>query len=331
LAKKLYDTLIKPLGMKKQKIPPDKTYSEANSGPATSNGIWIDGRKGLEGLNCSFAWEYHDGTGEWDTSRASHMHGYPEIQLFVGLDTAAINYLGADIEYCLGDAMEAHTFSEPTAVILPAGVRHGPVTTKRMYSPRGFGCCTIALTPGHKKYLPEKPASLMRKGTTWSHLIKPVKDSIVIERRKQIKTRTDDTRPDTGSQLEAISKIMLGPGNADHLVWMDGNDLEELGVSVGWGFFSRPGVWHRGAGAHIHPADEILVFLGTSPDRGDILGAEIEIELGKEHELHLITEPCAVIIPAGLPHGPFITRWVDRAFAFFSVDLVGKPEITFID
>jgi hypothetical protein len=127
------------------------------------------------------------------------------------------------------------------------------------------------------------------------------------------------------------SQMRLGPGNADHLTWMFGNDLEDLKVNMDWGFFSHPGLWHRGVDAHLHSVDEVLVFAGTDPSDIDYLGAEIEIDLGQEHERYLINKPSVVICPAGTPHAPIVTRWVDRPHAFFSINLSAQSVMKFID
>jgi hypothetical protein len=328
----LYENLIKPLGIKKQRTAyGQKKYTQASSGPATSHGMWVNGRDRLEGMDLSFGWEYHNGLGDWYNDESPHVHSYPVVQFFVGLDTANVNYLGADIECHLGEGMDTYSFSEPTVVVVPAGVPHGPVATRRMYSPKGFGYYVAALSSYHQKDPVTKKETSAGRGDDYSRLVKPLKENIIIERKKFKLSRMAAERQSAPDKTGNIPAMTLGPGNADHLAWMYGKDLEGLEVNMDWGFFSSPGLWHRNVGAHTHPVDEILVFLGTDPSRGDRLGAEIEIDLGKEHERHLITEPCIVVCPAGLPHGPFVTRWVDRAFAFFSINLSGQPEMVWVD
>lgn len=317
-----YGHLIKPLGFRGTRPRPKRYYEANNTVPETSNVSWRKGGQHLEGLDLSVSFEYHDGLGAWYGEEKPHVHSYPEVQFYVGLDTAAINYLGADMECCLGDDMVPYAFSEPTVVVVPAGVPHGPVRTTKMYSPRGLACYRAALTatPGQAA-AGKKPAV---KGKGLAKLVKPLKPNILIQRKKLQRAPA----PLAGGKGPAMS---LGPGNADHLAWFYGKDLEGVSANMDWGFFSSPGLWHRGVRAHVHKAPEVLVFAGTDPTCPGRLGAEIEIDMGKEQDRLYVTEPSAVVVPAGLPHGPFVTHWVDTAFAFFSINLAEEPGIEWLD
>jgi hypothetical protein len=301
-----YEHLIKPLNagaIKWDEMPGARAIGPGNA----VREIRLNGRDHLEGMNLNFSWGVHTGLGDWHAGMDPHVHPYPECLMFVGLDTANVKYLGAEIDCCLGTEQETYTFNEPTAIIIPAGLPHGPITTKRMYSPKGFGFLAIELNSvSEVTWFGEGVTGKTTPATgKYSHLVKPLKYAVVTERGK---TKTGD-KP--------------GPGNADHLIWMSGKDLEGLDVNIFWGFCSRPGIWHRGTGAHAHPADEVLVYIGMDPNNMDCLGAEIEIDLGEEHERHLIDKSAVVICPAGLPHLPQTTRWADRPFAFFAVNLSG--------
>jgi hypothetical protein len=283
------------------------------------------GGKDLEGMNLSLHYRFKTKLGDWHNGRDPHVHPYPEVQYFVGLDTANVNYLGAEVEVCLGEEQETYTFAEPTAVIIPAGVPHGPNNTKRIYSPKGYGCVTAMLTAGSKPQWLNDSHPAPSKGK-YAHLLKPFKPHIVTERGKLNPNRFTGKAP-----AAPPSGFKLGPGNADHLAWFFGDELEGLNINMDWGFFSKPGLWHRGVGAHTHPVDEVLVFVGVDPADMNYLGAEIEIDLGKEHERYIINKPSVVVVPAGMPHCPIVTRWVDKPFGFFSINLAGKSESTYID
>jgi len=333
LAKRLYDHLIKPLSVGRS----TRMSAKLGQVPFTlapgimSETLELNGQEHLDGLNLSFTWGVHNGLGEWYTDRDLHVHPYPECHMFVGLDTANVKYLGAQIECCLGEELETYTFDEPTAVVIPAGLPHAPVTTKRIFSNKGFGFYLAALSSTFQTERQERPAKAAPSGGKYAHLVKPLKSGLVIERGKFNPARFTEEEIARRGETGDGNGMKLGPGNADHLTWMFGKNLEGLNVNMDWGFFSQPGLWHRGVGGHVHPTDEVLVYVGTDPTNIGSLGAEIEIDMGKEHERHLINRPSVVICPAGLQHAPIVTRWIDRPFAFFSINLSGKPNMTFID
>lgn len=343
-----YGNLIKPLniGLMKDEAAP------LIIGPGNAREVRLNGRDHLDGLNLNFSWGVHTGLGDWHSGLDPHIHPYPEVLLFVGLDTANVNYLGAQIDCCLGPEQETYTFDEPTAIVIPAGLPHGPMITRRMYSPRGFGFWAVELNPvsditwlgegvsriteAQRKNVPEglKFASAEKilndkpvPGTgKYAHLVKPLKSCQLLERGKYNPLRFT---PEQQAEQEKKGE-KPGPGDTNHLIMMTGKDLEGLNANIFWGFCGHPGIWRRGAGAHAHPSDEILVFLGIDPEI-EYLGAEIEMDLGTEHERHLINNPSVVICRAGVPHNPLVTRWVDKPFAFFAVNLSGEHEVKAID
>jgi hypothetical protein len=68
--------------------------------------------------------------------------------------------------------------------------------------------------------------------------------------------------------------------------------------------------------AHAHDYDQFLFFLGGNPANMADFGAEVDLWLGEEQELHTITTTSVVHIPKGLIHGPLIYRKVDRPIIF---------------
>ena len=44
------------------------------------------------------------------------------------------------------------------------------------------------------------------------------------------------------------------------------------------------------------------------------LGGEVESIAGRRNEKHIITQPTAVVVPAGLPHNPLTITKVDKPF-----------------
>jgi hypothetical protein len=324
-----YAHLIKPLNTGRQEKTKKKTVEEESffTQPRyEEQATRLEGRD-LEGMSLTLDWGFKTRIGNWYGRQDPHVHPHPEIHMYVGLDTANINYLGAEIATCLGIEQETYTFTQPMAIVIPAGVPHGPTTIKRIYSPKGFGfyVASLAASPQVEWRSGNNPGL---SKNNYAHLLKPLKAAIVTERGQPNTARFAGRARIAFRQSDSFR---LGPGNADHLAWLFGDELEGLKVNLDWGFFSKTGLWHRGVGAHRHPVDEVLVFAGVDPADINYLGAEIEIDLGKEHERHIINRPSVVICPAGMPHCPIITRWVDKPFAFFSINLSPQPEASYTD
>ena len=264
--------------------------------------------------------------------------------------------LGAEVSVCLGEEQETYTFDEPTAVVIPPGLPHGPIRTERVYSPRGFGCWSVQLdgAPGitpmgagvpevsarQRQAAPEgmrfaEAGGILKNGPAppsgkYARLVEPLKSFILVERGHVNPSRLARIHP-AAPPPDPPAGDRPGPGSADHMAWITGGDLEGFGATVVWGFCSRPGISRRGVGAHVHPAGEVLVYLGMDPRDPEALGAELEIDLGPEHERHLVTASSAVVCPAGVPHMPQLTRWVDRPFGFFAVCLDGGHRTDAVD
>ena len=78
---------------------------------------------------------------------------------------------------------------------------------------------------------------------------------------------------------------------------------------------------------HSHDFDMYLYFLGLN-DMTD-LGAEIEMGLGEEQEIHTITTPASVYVPKGLIHCPLNFKRIDKPILF--VHAVIAPKYTKIE
>jgi hypothetical protein len=76
--------------------------------------------------------------------------------------------------------------------------------------------------------------------------------------------------------------------------------------------------------AHSHDFDMYLYFLSFDPDNMGDLGAEIEIGLGKEQEIHIITTPATVYIPKGMIHCPLEFKRVDKPVLLVHCTLASK-------
>ena len=330
-----------------------------NTGNADSI-YWLNGRDHLEGLKLNFSWGYYTGLGDWHPGWDPHVHPYPECLVFVGLDPDNPEYLGAKMQYCLGKELEVHTFDKPTVLVVPAGLMHCPSVTLDVTNPIGYSFFIISLGaepttrwlgdgPSEEqiKQMQQDEASGVRRSPmksswgekrvhvsaetmTYGHIydrfVKALKPNTMASKRLNAENRAQ-----YGEMVKSGRKP--GPAMTEQAVWMFGKDLEGLNVNFCWGIHRQPGLWLRGpgGGAHVHPVDEVLVFAGTDPSDIDYLGAEIQIDMGPEHERYVFDKPTAVICPAGVPHNPIVTRWVDKPYAFLLMSLGAKHETTYID
>ncbi len=351
-----YDYLVKPL-----KIAAQEGVAQAfrNTGNADVN-RWLNGRDHLEGVALNFSWGFYTGLGDWHPGMDPHVHPYPECLVFVGLDPNRPEYLGAKLQYCLGKQKEIHTFDKPSVIVAPGGYWHCPSVTLDVTNPIGYSFFIISLgaTPT-TRWLGDgmtdeqigrlgrpapagapKPPMISSFGKKRVH----IDETTVTHGNKNaryLKTLKPNTM--TKRRLSAADKAPYGemvargrkpgPGLTENAVWMFGKDLEGMDVNWCWGIHTRPGVWMRGPGkgAHIHPVDEVLLIAGTDPGDIDSLGAEVQIDIGPEHERHIITEPAAIVFPAGVPHNPIVTRWVDRPFGVLMMSLGADHATTYID
>ena len=349
-----YDYLLKPL---ETAAIPGSEKAFRNTGNADIN-RWLNGRDHLEGVKLNFSWGFYTGLGDWHPGMDPHVHPYPECLVFVGLDPDRPEYLGAELQYCLGKELEIHRFSKPSCVIAPAGFSHCPSVTLDVKNPIGYSFFIISLgaepasrwlgdgIPEERVQAPEapptgaKPAMKSSFGTKQVHVsketvsfghlydthIKPMVPNTIAGHRL-----THDRKALYGEM--AAGEWKPGPGITENAVWLFGQDLLGMKLNFCWGIHTSPGLWMRGPdkGAHVHPYDEVIVFAGTDPSDIDYLGAEIQMDIGKEHERHIINVPTAVVIPAGTPHNPTVTRWVDRPFGVLMMSLGPNHETRYID
>jgi hypothetical protein len=120
-----------------------------------------------------------------------------------------------------------------------------------------------------------------------------------------------------------------GPGCADYITRMNGKDLNDRETNFAFGYYSKVGAWDTAdSGGHTHPFDECLVFAGLEPKDPNYLGAEVEISLGQENEKYVINIPSIVCVPKGLPHGPIVTKKVEKPFAHYSIGLAADYQVT---
>ena len=102
------------------------------------------GAEQLNGFNCSIIYAFAFKTGITGLSTKPHVHDYDEAIFFIGSDPRNFSDLGAEVEFAIGDEQEKHVFDKPTAVVIPKGLPHCPIVTKRIDRP--YLCMAVSLT-----------------------------------------------------------------------------------------------------------------------------------------------------------------------------------------
>jgi hypothetical protein len=243
----------------------------------------------LVGFDFNFIIGVYDQTGDWAPNSGAHSHPFDECLLFFGYDPDDMAYLGSDMSLCLGKERETHKFSVPTVAIAPKGVPHCPLVTDKVYKP--FGHFHLALAAKYSgTRVPEEGKT---DGKQYAHLVKKF-------------------------------DIRKGPGGADakQFVAFSGLDLEGFNISFNMGLFNKAGKWSTAT--HVHPYDECLVFFGHDTANLGYLGAELTVDIGKEHEKHTFDVPTVVSIPRGTPHFPIVCNKLDKPYRMMQVGLSNK-------
>ncbi len=75
---------------------------------------------------------------------------------------------------------------------------------------------------------------------------------------------------------------------------------------------------------HYHDFDMYLYFMSFDPENMGELGADIEIGFGPEREIHKITTPTSVYIPAGMIHCPLEFKKVTKPILLVHCTLASK-------
>lgn len=289
-------------GMKYQKYFHPLRFRKGRGGPGSADAVFRMSGRDLNNRQTNFSFGYYSRVGAYQSEGL--VHPYDTCLAFVGLDPERPNYLGAEIEISLGRNFEKYAFDVPTIVCVPKDLPFGPIVAKKVEKP--YAHYEIGLAADYKAIKIPAPA---RPGDSreHEHLIKPV----------------------SSFAMGDVTK-MTGPGNAFWIAWPRAKSLEGFNVNFTWGFYKGLGNWHReGFDPHVHVGDEFLVFVGLDAARPDYLGAEIDLYMGKEQEIHTFHKPMVAVCPAMFVHAPIITKRVDITYAFFLIrtdkgDMLGK-------
>lgn len=241
----------------------------------------------------------------------AHSHDFNQAMLFLGTDTDDIGTLGSEVELCLGDNGEKHMITTSTAVSIPKGLPHFPANITRM--DKRFLFMTISCTSEYSM-IPVPMEEDPLKNSPVMSLMAKQRDHII------------------SLAFARKGAWSYGPTNADdsggHLAVISGRDPDfdfrimcESIKKAPYRFGPNPET------PHVHPNPEILFFIGTNTEDLTDLGAEVEISIGDEKEIHVFDKSTAVVLPGGLSHCPLTITKVERPFYLTDVRPYGSPPL----
>lgn len=234
-------------------------------------------------------------------STGPHTHDFDQLMFWFGGDTGDMGELGAEVELFLGPEPEKHMITSSTAVFIPKGFPHFPANINRM--DKRFLFMMVSCCAEYK----ETPATLQKNPQdvqpVWMFFAKYI-DRVV--------------------QAPFLRKgaWSYGPTNQDdgggHLAAIRGKDIDTMIMceslkKAPYRFGPDP------EKPHAHTQPEVLIFMGADTNDLNNFGGEVEFSLGKEQEIHTITSPSAVIVPAKFAHCPVTITKVDKPFILCDV------------
>ncbi|MBN2038922.1 MAG: hypothetical protein JW864_02705 [Spirochaetes bacterium] len=270
MAKTKYGHWIKP-------IPPFKDYGQGNFRQGTEMGKDFFGYD----FNVKIGTFYNSGILQPEQTQVCD---YDQMMIWIGTDTDDIGLLGGQVEFCLGDEKERTRITTATAVSIPKGMPHFPVTVGPV--DKRFILMTLSMTAEvkSKTVLEDKPVG-------------PYSPWLFGTYSKYIKE----------CAFKRNGPWHYGPENPDtnggHIT-----DIDGVGFDFNMSYESMKKAPYRFTPfpdkPHVHPYTEFLVFTGCDCDNLNEFPAEVEICMGEEMETHLVTQPTIAIQPKGFPHCP---------------------------
>lgn len=302
-------------------------WQKAPEGLYPEDIYWMEGKTHMEGINLCFAFTYIKEPCTMRPIKGMMKSPYDEVLVFASLNRENIRDLGGVATIEIGEEREEYTIDKPTVVCIPAGTLHGPIKIKNVDRP--FVHYALSLS---EKYAGEIISeSLYEKTVTserecsgkYAHLLKDF-----------VFNFDPNDKSEMGYAMAVENGIAhpadagVGPGNADSLLWLFGDELENFEINFTWGHYSRCGKWHRAGETQTHPEEEAIFFVGLNPDDPSDFKAEMEQGLGPNGDRYIINEPSVYVIPPNLEHLPVLIRWVDEPYGLVVVGLAGAHAST---
>jgi hypothetical protein len=227
-----------------------------------------------------------------------HVHEFDQIMLYWGGDIDTPQDLGGEIEFYIGG--QPIVFNTTTAMFIPKGTPHGPVTWRQFRFPHVEMTITI--------------------GT----------GDVVIARGSNSLTVTGKGQPRKTDNFDYEQYVVRSPmreaglgvyqkgRQAPTMTYMSSTQVNKAKCYIEFGWIwgevepSIPEMRHN-------KYDEIVLHIGNDPDNPEDLGANLE--MGLDGHLMSFDTSCALFVPKGLRHGPNNFRDVKKPYIEMAIML----------
>jgi hypothetical protein len=209
-----------------------------------------------------------------------HTHQFDQVLLFWGGDVNTPQDLGGEIECYIGG--QQIVFNTTTAMFIPAGTPHGPFIWRKFRFPHNQMTMTIGTGD----------AAIARKG-------------IFENNEKGLPQKKDNFDYEQYVVRSPMREAGLGVykrgRQAPTMTYMSSIQINKAKCYIEFGWIwgevepSIPEMRHN-------KFDEIVLHIGSNPERPEDLGADLE--MGMDGHLMSFNTSCALFIPKGLRHGP---------------------------
>jgi quercetin dioxygenase-like cupin family protein len=214
-----------------------------------------------------------------------HFHDFDEVVLHWGGNYQTPQVLGGEVEFYVGG--QPITFNTTTALYIPRGTPHGPVTWKKFFYPHMQMAIMLGTGSAGEAW-----------GTSGIHDVK---------NRLPVKTKDFDFEQYVvRSPLREAGAEFTAGRTSPSMTYMSGVQIPGVKyyIELGWTFgmpvskitdAAMPEMVHKNY-------DEIVLHIGGDPSNPEDLGGEVEFYVGGQPLTFDTTS--ALFIPRGLKHGP---------------------------
>lgn len=216
-----------------------------------------------------------------------HSHDYEEIVLHIGGDPDNPRDLGGEIEYYLGG--QPLTFDTTTALYIPKGMKHGPITWKKFTKPHIE--MSIILGPGSTE-------------EAWSSRGKSPKG--LPQKKDDIDYEKYLVRNPTHLGGTDVTEALKSPAQ----IYMSRDLIPECNLYIDFGWIYELPDPNPPIPDHSHDYEEVVMLIGSDPNNPEYLGAEIEFRIDDQPLTFDTTT--ATYVPKGIKHGPLTWKKIDR-------------------